>query len=219
VGLYRDRVDVPVESMAWMISGTVVWVLFLELRSLAFVQIGIILAVAVLPALLAREHWPVTAVATAVTAIIIVGSIAAIQGGQRFEEAVAYYRVVEADELRTLDQLVEMSEPGDVILSTRGRNDHHLGWWIQGYAGRPTFTAANPSFLSFPDEREQAETALKVFRGELDPQEFLDLADAEGIEYVVVDRRGPDAAWLSTPTAKILTRTVDGPNIVILHVP
>ncbi len=168
---------------------------------------------------MAGERWTGRATALAIAIVVVIGSLAAIQGVQRFEETVAYYRVVEVPELWTLRDLTGLSEPDDVILSSRGRNDHHLGWWIEGYAGRPTFTAANPSYLAFANEREQAEIALKVFRGELSGREFLDFADAVGIEYVVVDKRGPDAAWLSTPTAKMLTRDVDGSTLVILHVP
>ena len=219
LGLYRRRVNVPVEAMAWIISGGLIWAIFLEHRSLAFVQIGIIIAVATLPSLLAAEDYSPRVAAMAFAAIAAVGLVAAVQGIQRFDETAYYYRVVDADDLWTLRAMADMSEPGDVVLSTRGRNDHHLGWWIQGYAGVPTFTAANPSYLTFPDEKQQADIALEVFRGEVGPGEFLALAEANGIEFVVVDKRGPDAAWLATPTAQSLTPVMDWPHLAILRVP
>lgn len=215
IGLRKRQDLLPVEAAAWMFAGISVWVIFLELRSLALFQAGVILGAAYLSGLL--PTWRVRYVTVAVAVTLVIASLSVmVYGVGRFEDAVSYYRLVGESELRTLRRLDAISSPGDQVLASRGRNGMPLGWWIEGYAQQPTYTAIEQSFLAFPDERNQASMALDIFDGSVSPTELRRMLRDENIRFVVVDKRGPDADWLGTPAAAQFPVLINTPTIVIL---
>ena len=92
-----------------------------------------------------------------------------------------------------------------------------IGWWVEGYAERPTYSAHDEKFLAFPDERSQAETADRLFSGILSyeamSRELLEL----GAQFLVVDRRGPHSSWLDSEYAQSLAVVHDDSNLVVLE--
>ena len=155
--------------------------------------------------------------------LLILGiSLAAalVAGGlNRYVNATDWYRVVDTPEIAALDHLGEVSQPGDRVVAATGHHGNPVGWWVEGYAERSAYTAIDPNFLAFPDEREQAEIAAAFFEdGYTLEQSIATLVDI-GAEYVVVDKRGPDAAWLDGPVAKAFMVLDDTSNIVILKAP
>jgi hypothetical protein len=90
---------------------------------------------------------------------------------------------------------------------------------VEGYAERPSYTAVNTNFLAFPDEREQAEIATAFFEDGYSLQESIATLVEIGAEYVVVDKRGPDAGWLDGPVADAFMVLDDTSNIVVLKAP
>ena len=92
-----------------------------------------------------------------------------------------------------------------------------IGWWVEGYAERPTYSAHDEAFLAFAEERSQAETANRIFSGGLSyeaiSRELLEV-DAQ---FLVVDRRGPHSSWLDSEYAQSLAVVHDESNLVVLE--
>jgi hypothetical protein len=135
-----------------------------------------------------------------------------------YATATDWYRVVDEPEIAALDHLADDSQPGDLVLAATGHHGNPIGWWVQGHAERPTYTAINPDFLAFPDEREQADLANLFFSGELSEQESLDVIEENDIRYIVVDRRHSDSWWLESDLARSFVVIDDSSNITILRV-
>ena len=77
-------------------------------------------------------------------------------------------------------------------------------------------TGHDVRFLAFADEREQAEVANGICGGELSDVETIAMLREVGADYLVVDRRGPDAAWLDSGLARSLPVLDDTSHLVIL---
>jgi hypothetical protein len=129
-----------------------------------------------------------------------------------------WYRVVDDSEIASLDLLNARSSPDDLVLSAKGNNGNPVGWWVQGYAQRRSYTAVDTSFLAFPQEIEQAEIANEFFGGDLSIAESMTVIEETGADLIVVDRRSPDAAWLGSATAGQFTVVDDSSNLVILRI-
>jgi hypothetical protein len=92
-----------------------------------------------------------------------------------------------------------------------------MGWWVMGYAERPTYPGGNVAFLASPEERAQGAEANAVFAA--DPKESARLLGEMGARFVVVDRRAPSAEWLDNEFARSLEIIDDSSNLVILELP
>ena len=93
-----------------------------------------------------------------------------------------------------------------------------VGWWVEGYAERPTYSAHDERFLAFPDERDQAEIANRIFSGSLSSEEVSNELLRIDAQYLVVDKRGPHSSWLETEYARSLAVVHDDSNLVVLEV-
>lgn len=156
--------------------------------------------------------------------LLLVGGFAVVAalvagGLGLYSTATDWYRVVDDAEITALDRLAGASEPGDIVVAATGHHGNPVGWWIEGYAERSAFTAVDTNFLAFPDEREQAVIATSFFEDGYTLEESIALLVDIGAEYVVVDKRGPDAAWLETDVAQWFIPVDDTSNIVVLRAP
>ena len=144
-------------------------------------------------------------------AAIVAGGLGA------YVDAADWYRLVDHSELAALETLEKVSKPGDVVVASIGHRGMPIGWWVEGYAERPTYSAHDETFLAFPDERRQAETANRIFSGGLSyeamSRELLEV-DAQ---FLVVDRRGPHSSWLDSEYAQSLAVVHDESNLVVLE--
>jgi hypothetical protein len=140
-------------------------------------------------------------------AIAILGSVV-LTGLHRYDLAADWYRVVGQREVEALAELREAAEPGDLAIASRGPNGNPIGWWVQGYAGIPTFTNIDTAFLAFPDEREQAEAAADLFAAP--PERAADLMGEHGARFLILDRRGSDVGWLGDGDPAGLESMSDG---------
>lgn len=156
--------------------------------------------------------------------LLLVGGLslvaALVAGGlSLYSTATDWYRVVDSPEIAALDHLKEVSQPGDLVVAATGHHGNPVGWWVEGYAERSAYTAIDIGFLAFPDEQEQAEFATSFFEGGYTLQESIAALVEIGAEYVVVDKRGPDAFWLDTDVAQAFNVVDDSSNIVVLRAP
>jgi hypothetical protein len=208
---------------SWAFSSLVLFLLIGEPRALMVTQVGMtLLAMVGLASVLAtlRTYRGWKAVAHPIAVIAGVSLVAALVAGglALYATATDWYRVVDEPEVAALDRLAADSERGDLVLAATGHHGNPIGWWVQGYAERPAYTAMNPAFLAFPDEREQAEIANKFFSGELSEEESLEVLEEIGARYVVVDKRHSDWWWLESDLARSFVVIDDSSNITILRV-
>ena len=103
-----------------------------------------------------------------------------------------------------------------LVVASSGPNGNPLGWWVQGYGQRRSYTGIDVRALSFPDEREQAEIANEIFAPSTGAAAAHSLIRENGIDFLVVDRRGADASWLGGNVATTFERLYESPAVAIL---
>ena len=218
-------------GMSWALVGLAFFLVTAEPRGLMVAQIGVVMCAfvtiaGVLRSLKSKQHagdHPGNARVVAYRLLIIASvslfSATVVSGLAAYATSVAWYRLVDEAELKSLDRLRAVSVPGDLVLASRGARSMPVGWWTQGYAQRQAYSGHDPAYLAFPDERDQAELANTFFSGDLSDEAALSLLQTSGADFVAVDRRGPDAKWLRSEFAQTFTAVDDSSNIVILEVP
>jgi hypothetical protein len=147
----------------------------------------------------------------------LVGAIA-IPGIAKYRQATDFYRIVDVSEIDALEFLAETGSKGDTVVATRGRNTIPIGWWVEGLAKLPAMSGHDPSFLTFPGEIDEAESANAFFGGGLSPAEAVDYLESVDARYLVVDRRGPDSGWMFRADRPSFDVVYDSPTLVILEV-
>lgn len=141
-----------------------------------------------------------------------------VAGLGSYVDASSWYRVVDRAELMALDRLASANQPQTLVLSARGHHGNPTGWWVEGYAENPTWTGVDLAFLAFPEEKQQAEVANSVFSGHLTDSEMTAVLEGSGAGFLIVDRRGPDSAFLNTDVARSMTVFDSSSELVILDV-
>ena len=63
------------------------------------------------------------------------------------------------------------------------------GWWVEGYAGLPTYFAVDTRWLSFREEKDQAEVAHRMLSADISALEMSRLAEANRIKFLFLDKR------------------------------
>ena len=207
-------------GFGWLVASVLGLLLLAEPRTLLQAE------VAVLPiAVIVFWRWwvgrnvdsgsrQVRTVGLGIAAAAIFGSLA-LTGLHRYDTAADWYRVVGQREREALNLLAARAEPGDLAVASRGPNGNPIGWWMEGFAGVPTFTNIDPGFLAFPDERAQAEIAEALFTAP--PEGAAAMLEGVGARFLILDRRGPDVGWLAGGDPTGLERISDG-TLLILEV-
>jgi hypothetical protein len=218
-------------GVSWAVAGLAFFLVTAEPRALMVVQVGVVMSAFVTLAEIVDALRARIGAATSpgrarvvwyrllIIALVSLFCALVVSGIAAYWTSVQWYRLVNEAELESFDQLRAMSRPGDLVIASRGRHTMPVGWWTQGYAGLPAYSGHDPAYLAFPDEREQAELANAFFSGDLSAEDAVALLNRAGADFVVVDRRGPDARWLNGDLAQTFTVVDDSSNIVVLAVP
>jgi len=204
---------------SWLVVSLLFFLVIGEPRSLLLSQMSlVIIAVSSYAALLrmAEDRNVYARDALAVLGGVVLLAIVA-SGYTDYDAATDYYRVVDHQEIAALEELAEVSRPGDLVVASVGAHGFQMGWWVQGYAERPTYPGGSINFLASPQERAQGAAANLVFEG--DPSKVAGQLAQMGVRFVVVDRRGPSAPWLEREFARSLQVIDDSSNLVILELP
>ena len=205
---------------AWIVASFGFFLVTAEQRALLVAQVGLITIAAVAFFEFRQRTRSAAFSPTMLTALgIALLGWTVVTGISHYTQVTDYYLVVDSSDLEILNHLREASSPGDLVIASHGRNGNPIGWWIEGYAERPTYSAMDTRYVAFPDEKRQAELANRIFRGGLTPGEFAPLMKAIGARFVVVDTRGPDAVWLERSDDYNLTPLVESTSLVVLTVP
>jgi hypothetical protein len=214
---------------SWALGGLGFFLLTGEPRALLVIQVGMVL-LAVVGFASALEFVRARASArptdgprkAGYRAVLIVGisMLAGIVAGGlgAYVNAADWYRLVDTSELAALETLEGVSNPADLVVASIGHRGMPVGWWVEGYAERPTYSAHDERFLAFPDERDQAEIANRIFGGILSTEEVSNELVRIDAQYLVVDKRGPQSAWLQSEYARSLAVVHDDSNLVVLEV-
>lgn len=224
-----ERAPIVASSAAWVFAGALFFGVIGEPRALLLTQFGLVLlSLLMFQRLISatrsahrqgRGRWASAAQKTGLVVGIALASAVVVSGVDSYVNATDWYRVVDAAEIRVLDRLDQAAGSKDLVLASQGHHGNPIGWWVQGYAGIPTYTGVDLRFLTFPQERDQAQMANDFFQQELSSGESMEMLNTIGVDFLVVDRRGPDAGWLAGPFARQFQRIDESPNIVVLTPP
>jgi hypothetical protein len=206
---------------SWVAVSVVFFLAIGEPRALLLTQMGLVMIAVAGYAELLRvakdRNVYARDVLAALGGILLLAIVAS--GYVDYDAATDWYRVVDDEEIAALDQLAVASSPGDIVVSSAGHHDNHVGWWVQGYAERPTYPGGNVDFLASQQERAQGAAANLVFEEPVDPSRVTALLAQIGARFIVVDRRGPSAQWLDSEFARSLRVVDDSSDLVILELP
>jgi hypothetical protein len=206
---------------SWVATSLVFFLAIGEPRALLLTQMGLVMIAVSVYAQLLRVAADRNVYAR--DALVAVGGIVLLavvtSGYTDYDAATDWYRVVDHQEIAALDELVAASSPGDLVVASAGHHENHVGWWVQGYAERPTYPAGNIDFLASQQERAQGAAANLVFEEPVDTSRVTALLEQIGARFVVVDRRGPSIGWLGSEFARSLRVIDDSSNLVILELP
>lgn len=211
---------------AWVVVGILFFAVIGEPRALLLTQFGLVLLALLLFQRLIQSirtlYWDRGWLRTAAfrsAAILGVATISAIAVGgiDSYSNATSWYRVVDHPEIEALDVLKAEAGSGDLVVAARGHHGNQTGWWVQGYAGIQTYTGVDLRYLTFPEERDQARIANEFFAHRDLDSDSLETLDAIGADFLVVDRRGPDAGWLNGEMAHLFEVIYDSATFVVLR--
>jgi hypothetical protein len=207
-----------VVSSGWFLAGVGAYFITGERRCLLAAQVAIVMLASSEVARAWRSDRRGVRTATALLAAALIGSIV-ITGIDAYGRTTAFYRIVDRDEIAALEVLEERARPGDVVIASRGRNTTPVGWWVEGIAGLPTFSGHDPRYLSFASEIAEAEAANAFFDNQMSEAESAEFLEESMARFIVVDRRGPDRAWLGRADLDEFVVIDDTSGFVILEVP
>lgn len=230
-GWADPRLATVSSASSWMLVGLLFFLLTAERRALVPAQVGLIVLAAVgfrrlygearVWAKAHRARLVPSGVRSGVVVVLGISTVSGILVGGvgDYSDTRDWYRVVDMAEVRALDHLGDGSVQGDLVVASRGKNGIQLGWWVEGYVGIPTYSGLDPRFAAFREEREQAEIANVLFSGQLTDEETMAELEEIGADFLVVDRRGPDAGWLEGDVARSFPVLHDSATVVVLLVP
>jgi len=110
-------------------------------------------------------------------------------GESRATRAFAWFRVVDAPVKESLDWLRENAAPGELVIATETPRGQILGWWVEGYAGLPTYLAVDTRWLIFRDEKQQAAAAHTVVNDSRSVAELREIVVEHGISYILLHKK------------------------------
>ena len=177
-----------------------------EVRSLHLMEIGLLLLVGVLIKLVSTIDFTrfikigrrmlhyMAVIAIAVFIPLVIGF-----GERRVALTYSWYRVVDTEVLAALDWARDNSAAGDVAVANETPRGGIIGWWVEGYAGIPTFFAVDTRWLVFKDEKVQAEIAHEILSAEISSSEIQTLVQAHNIHMLILYKE-----TLENPLTKLI---------------
>ena len=233
VGIFRRKwwsksVSIPASmGTGWVLAGTGFFLITGAQRALLLVQMSlIVLAVLtfsqlVLGFLESTDQMKLRPVMLLLVGMSTFGWLVGAgwlltAGISHYSASSDWYRVLDRNDLEMLGRLRQVSDVGDIVVASRGSNGNPVGWWVEGYGQRPTYSAIDTRYVTFSEEKRQGVLANAIFGGRMSVTRTTSLLKSIGARFVVVDRRGPDADWLRDADRYGLTLLFDSRSLVIL---
>lgn len=182
-------------ALAFGVASVLGLVALSEIRSIHLLEIGILLCFGIMVKLAWDKFGPRLVEIkrrslryVLVAAIVIVACGVAVLGERRAQVAFNWYRVLDTDVLAALDWARDNSAVGDVAVANETPRGGIIGWWVEGYAGIPTFLAVDARWLVFTDERVQADIAHEMLLAETNSSEIQMLVQAHDIHILILHK-------------------------------
>ena len=183
-------------SASMMLASLAIFFTSFEVRSLNLFQIGMLGALALLlPHLFIRVkqadlHKAIVRFVRGgvVTMAIVLVAFLVVLGHQRTVESFDWYRVLDDDVVEALDWMEQNVEPGSVTVASSTPQGYQYGWWIEGYSRRPAYSATDPRWLIFKEEKQQTAIANALLAS-ASGAEAASIAEQHRIGYIFLDKR------------------------------
>lgn len=98
-----------------------------------------------------------------------------------------YYQMANSDLFETAHWVDTNADDGLVAVRWT-RAGWQLGWWFEGLTDERIAVGSDPKWIGFPAELERAELVARLFGGELNGQEVVQLARQRGVTMLVFAR-------------------------------
>jgi hypothetical protein len=98
-------------------------------------------------------------------------------------EFAGFYQVLDTS-LMAATRSIPSTRTGAIAVAA-DRRGWPVGWWLEALQERPVFTAGNPRWLAFPEERTRADATAALFASP-DARVLQERADAQAVEYLVM---------------------------------
>ncbi|MCP4613254.1 MAG: hypothetical protein GY845_31575 [Planctomycetes bacterium] len=176
-----------------LFAGIAGFLIFRELRCLAFVEIGLILLLGIVLVPMGSLFWRQPAkhvfALASLALVVFVVSIIGVIGDRRFEIATGWYAVVDDSVLPAMEWLDENRIDDAKVVATETEGGHNYGWWIEGYTHMPTYAATDLAWFIDEEEHAQVKMAHLLLSEDISPEEIDSLAESEDIRFLFLDKR------------------------------
>ncbi len=126
---------------------------------------------------------------SALVALCLVLAFALIVvGDQRMKAGLYYFRVADSDAVEALNWLAKYGKPGSIVVESGNSQGIQYLWWIEGYAKLPSYSAVDPRWFNFEEEKRQNSVAQAVLSSK-SSAEISRLAEENHIGYIFLDKR------------------------------
>ena len=197
-------------SVALLLASSFGFFLMRELRFMGFLEISLILMTGLIPGRLDSilTHLKARQLLGRLILIFVLGLVLTVGtvGHRRLLIASDWYQVVNTPVLTAFDWLHDNADSGSIVITTSTSRWHNYGWWIEGYAHLPTYTAGNPSLFFFTEERTQVELARSILILDTPPSEIRVLAKQHGIRFLFLDKKFLQKTLIEWAPDNYLTR-------------
>jgi hypothetical protein len=175
-------------SATFILSSLILFILTCEIRMLAVFQIGILAGAAVLlhdiylkTQYIHRLHSMRFVI---MSMVILIPLLIITCGNTRLTKDFAWYQVVDKPVMEALNYLKSQEDNGIVIEQGNAHGNLYL-WWIEGYTAHPAFTASDPMWLNFKEEKEQKTVARQLLAGSA--EDIDQLVSQYHVRYIFLD--------------------------------
>ena len=190
--LFKNQGLLADASVTLLLATFFGFLLVREIRFLGFVEISLILMTGFIPAILdsvltylkARQFLGRLILIFVLGLVLTVGTV----GHRRLLIAYDWYQVVNTPVLTAFDWLHDNVDSGSIVVTTGTDRGHNYGWWIEGYAHLPSYTAGNPILFFDIQERAQVELARRILILDTTPREMRFWAEQYNIRFLFLDK-------------------------------
>lgn len=141
------------------------------------------------PAVAGPGRWrsPATAPLArwALAVLVALAAVQAVTGLRYFRDQRDFYGILTPDTFAALEWL-RSETPPDTVVGVSTVDDAPVGWWVEGFAERPTYYASRLQWLAYPDEIRRATVANEVFELPFPTTGSLARAREAGLDLLVV---------------------------------
>ena len=215
----RSKISGTLFAFTW--GSLLAFLLLVEVRVLQMSFAGIAVGLALLydrawsypagPGVTRARHWILG------VGLAIILAVSGFQGQNTYVQSMSYYQVAGNDVLPGLTWLRNHTSSSDRV-AVSSNQPGMLGWWVEGYAQRPAYYAADLRWLSFRQERENARIANLIFNPQTSPLRLSGVLSEQQSRYIFIDRKFAEEEYKNLLRQGFLVQVYADKRIAILKV-